>query len=277
MAPAVRRAVIPAAGRGTRMLPFSLAIPKELAPLGSTPAIHFVLDEAAAAGIDEAIVVVSPGKALLREHLELAQAGGAWPTIRLRWAAQEEPTGLADAIAVCAPLLENEPFALLLPDNVPLAPDHRLATLLDVKRERGASVVGVIEIDARWSGLFGDSGRIDWRPLAPGVVAIDRLHDKRPGRFVVEPSSAPLLRAVGRYVLGPDFFERLETSRRARRPGGDRELDEVPAVQALALDRELVGALLPMPLFDVGHPSGLLAASAHLAGRKDAAPTSGAG
>ena len=229
----LRRAVIPAAGRGTRLHPFSLAVPKELAPLGSKPAIHFVLDEAARAALEEAIVVVAPGKELLRRYLDLAQEEGAWPGLRLRYATQEQPTGLADAITVCAPLLEGEPFAVLLPDNLPLAPDYRLDSMLDLWRRRGKNVVGVIEIDRRWSGLFGNSGRIDSRPLEPGVLAIDRVHDKAPGRLAIDGSTdAPLLRACGRYVFGNEIFALLAASRRA----ATGELDEVPAVQRLARD-----------------------------------------
>jgi UTP-glucose-1-phosphate uridylyltransferase len=192
---------------------------------------------------------------------------------------QEHPTGLADAIALCAPILDGEAFALLLPDNLALAPDHRLAAMLDLWRDRGRSVVGVIEIDRRWSGLFGNSGRLDWRAVAPGAVAVERLHDKRPGRLVIDDDPpATILRAVGRYVLGPHFFDLLEATRRTRATeGGAHELDEVPAVQALARDGDLLGALLPMPLFDVGYPAGLLAASAWLAGRDGTVPTAATG
>jgi UTP--glucose-1-phosphate uridylyltransferase len=259
---AVRRAVIPAAGRGTRMLPFSLLVPKELAPLGSKPAIHFVLDEAAAAGIERAVVVTAPAKDLLRRYLEAAQGEGAWPDLELRYATQEQPTGLADAILLGGAALDGEPFALLLPDNLPLAPEYRLSSLLELWREQARHVVGVLAIDRRWSGLFGNSGRIEHHPAGPGTVAIERLLDKQPGRLEIA-DGAPILRACGRYVFGPEILALLAETRRAA--GG--ELDEVPAVQRLAREGSLVGALLPMPLFDVGHPAGLLAASAYLAAR----------
>jgi UTP--glucose-1-phosphate uridylyltransferase len=268
--PDVRRAVIPAAGRGTRLHPFTLAVPKELAPIGSKPAIHYVLDEAAAAGLDQAIVVTAPGKELLRRYLDLAQEQGAWPDLRLCYATQGEPTGLADALGICAPLLEAEPFAVLLPDNLPLAPDYRLDALLALRRDPGQSVVGVIEIDRRWSGLFGNSGRIDARTTAPGLLAIERLHDKLPGRLVLDHREAPILRACGRDVFDNDVFALLADSRKA----SSGEVDEVPAVQRLAREGRLVGVMFPMPLFDVGHPGGLLAASAWLAGHGDAAPLS---
>jgi UTP--glucose-1-phosphate uridylyltransferase len=256
----VRRAVIPAAGRGTRMLPFTLAVPKELAPLGSKPAIHWVLDEAAAAGLEEAILVTSPGKELLRRYVELAQDDGAWPGLRVRYVVQAEPTGLADAVTLCASMLGQDPFALLLPDNLPLAPGYRLDSLLARFVEGEAAVVGVLELDHRSSGLYGRSGRIEHRPVAPGVIEISRLHDKEPGRLEIPPGP-PLLRACGRYVFGHEIMTLLEESGRAR----NGELDEVPAVQRLARDGRLLGVLLPMPLFDVGHAAGLIAANAFLA------------
>jgi UTP--glucose-1-phosphate uridylyltransferase len=262
--PDVRRAVIPAAGRGTRLRPFSLAIPKELVPLGRTPAIHLVLDEVARAGLAEAIVVVAPDKELLRRYLDLAQDHGAWPGLRLRYATQTEPTGLADAIVLCAPLLEGESFTVLLPDNLPLAPDYRLDPLLELWRERGRNVVGMIDLDHRWHGLFGNSGLIDGRPLERGVLAIDRLHDKVPGRLAIDHAiTAPLRRACGRYVFGNDVLTLLAESRRE----SAGEVDEVPAVQRLAQRGDLLGVMVPMPLFDVGHPDGLLAANAYLAAR----------
>jgi UTP--glucose-1-phosphate uridylyltransferase len=244
------------------MLPFSLAVPKELAPLGSTPAIDLVLAEAERGGIEEAVVVIGPGKELLRRHLELAQGQGSWPRLRLRFTEQREPTGLADALLAAAPLLDGEPFAVLLPDNLPLAPDYRLDSMLELWRERARSVVGVLEIDRASSGLFGNSGLIESRLLGPGVLAIDRLHDRGLGRLEIA-GAATLLRACGRYVFAGEVMELLAESRRA--VAG--ELDEIPTVQRLAARGELLGRLLPMPLFDVGHPGGLLAASAYLAGR----------
>ena len=252
------------------MHPFTLAVPKELAPLGNRPAIHLVLDEAAGAGIDEAIVVVAPDKELLRLYLERAQAEGSWPGLRLRFVLQPEPTGLADAIALCDGELEGAPFAVLLPDNLPLAPKYRLDPLLALWREHGRHGVAVIEVDRRWSGLYGNSGRIEYRAVAPGVIAIERLHDKEPGRLAVADGTR-LLRACGRYVFGSEVFERLLEARRAAPTG---ELSEVPAVQRLALEGRLLGALVPQPLFDVGHPAGLLAASAYLAeGMLDSIPS----
>jgi UTP-glucose-1-phosphate uridylyltransferase len=153
---------------------------------------------------------------------------------------------------------------VLLPDNLPLAPDYRLDPLLELWLNRGRNVVGVIEIDHRWSGLFGNSGRIDSRPLEERVLAIDRLHDKVPGRLAIDATiTAPLLRACGRYVFGNDVLALLADSRNE----SAGEVDEVPAVQRLAQRGDLLGALVPMPLFDVGYPGGLLAANAYLAAR----------
>jgi UTP--glucose-1-phosphate uridylyltransferase len=257
----VRRALVPAAGRGTRMRPFSLAVPKELAPLGSRPAIHFVLDEALAADIEDVVIVVSPGKELLRRYVELAAADGAWRDLRVTYVVQDEPTGLADAIALCEPVLGSEPFAVLLPDNLPLAADYRLARLIDVYERHRKHVVGVLELDSRWSGLYGNSGLVEHREVAPGVLAIDRLHDKIPGRLEIPPGTR-VLRACGRYVFRPEVFASVAAS---LGNAADADRSEVPAVQLLARAGALCGAIVPGPLFDVGYPAGLLAACAFLA------------
>jgi UTP-glucose-1-phosphate uridylyltransferase len=162
-------------------------------------------------------------------------------------------------------VLRDEPFALLLPDNLPLSPDYRLEAMLDLWARRRRAVLGVLSLDSRSSGLYGNSGRIEHREIAAGVLAIDRLHDKGPGRLEIPPGTR-VLRACGRYVFGSEVFARLAEARGA---AADGDRSEVPAVQLLAREGALLGALLPGPLFDVGHPAGLLAASAHLAREGD--------
>ncbi|MFQ5351418.1 MAG: sugar phosphate nucleotidyltransferase, partial [Thermoanaerobaculia bacterium] len=137
---ALRKALIPAAGRGTRMRPVTWAVPKELLPVGSKPAIHRVVDEAAAAGLDRIGVVIGPGKGLIREYLETARREGEFPGLAFEYLRQEEPRGLADAISVSCAFLDGDPFALLLPDNVLLSPAHRLSSLTELAERSGQDV-----------------------------------------------------------------------------------------------------------------------------------------
>lgn len=257
----VRRALVPAAGKGTRMQPFSLVVPKELVPLGGVPVIHRILDEAGGGGIEDVAVVLAPGKELLRRYLEIMLARGAWGDLRLHFLYQNEPTGLADAIARCQDFCAGEPFAVLLPDNLPLAEDYELGQLLRLHAASDRHVVGVLELDARWSGLYGDCGRIRYQTLGDGALLLTRLLDKARRQLTIRPGEV-VRRTCGRYVFSSELFGTLEQVR----PTVEGEFDEVPVVQRLVEARRVVGTVLPSPLFDVGHAEGLLAASAHLHG-----------
>ena len=253
----VRKAVIPAAGRGTRMRPFSWVVPKELVPLGSTPALHFVLQEALRAGLKEIALVTRPEKALLAAYVARLVREEGFEDLDVTCIEQPEPLGLAEALALCEPFAEGEPFALLLPDNVLLAPEHDLAVMLDLHEATGRHVVGVIELGEEESGQYGNSGRFLGQETETGVWRIDRLEPKGEGRLVIPPGER-VRRTCGRYVCAPDLFERIESLRGSI----EGEYSEVPVYRRIAEEGGLAGVRLPMPLFDVGHPAGVLAASA---------------
>lgn len=255
----IRKAVVPAAGRGTRMRPFTEVVPKELVPLGSRPALDLVIEEAHRAELTEVAVVVGREKDALGAYLAHLERSGAYPSISFEIVVQPAATGLADAITLCRAFTAGEPFALLLPDNVLLSPDHRLRPLLDLADETGAHAVGVVELAPEHSGQYGRSGLFEGEELRPGVFHITGLAGKEAGRLTVPPGRT-LRRACGRYVCQPELFAILEELRR----NVDGELDEVPAYQQIAAAGRLYGHLLPQPLFDVGHPRGFLAANAYL-------------
>lgn len=255
----IRKALIPAAGLGTRMRPFSLAAPKELAPVGSKPALHRVVEEAAAASLREIGVVVSPEKGLIRDYLQRVQDESGLEGLDFEYIQQAAPRGLGDAMLRAEEFLAGEPFVLMLPDNLLLSPEHRLTPMLDLADESGLEVAGVVELDAGYSGLFGNSGRVEDEELRPGVLRLTRLADKQPGRLEIEPG-AMVRRACGRIVCQPHFLPYLERCR----PVEDEDYDEVSALQRIIAEHGALGVILPPPLFDVGHPAGLLAASAWL-------------
>jgi UTP--glucose-1-phosphate uridylyltransferase len=246
------------------MRPFSDVVPKELVPLGSRPALHLVVEEALAAGIHEIVVVVAPGKELLERYLAAQVDLGAFAGARFEVVVQPEPLGLGDALLCSREQLAGEPFALLLPDNVALAPEYRLADMLSAHEATGKDVVGLLELGHRHSGLFGDSGRFEGERLASGLWRLDRLGDKRPGRLAIAPGEV-VRRACGRYVCRSHLLDELERLR----PRGGGELDEVGAYQRIVAAGGAVGWVVPPPLFDVGHPQGVLAASAWLLARVD--------
>ena len=153
----------------------------------------------------------------------------------------------------------GQSFAVLLPDNIGLSPDHRLGPMLELSALTGQDVVGVLELDSRWSGAYGNCGRIDFEQLRDGVVRITRLHDKAPGLLRIAPG-ASVYRTCGRYVCQPHVFEYIERLR----PEVRGEFDEVPVYQRIVATGGLLGCLLAPPVFDIGNPRGYLAASAWL-------------
>ena len=258
----VRKAVIPAAGHGTRMSPFSKLLPKELVPLGSRPVLGFVLEEAYRAGIREVALITRDGKESLRRYVDLLRQKGELPGLEVSYVEQGEPTGLADALGLCRDFVAEEPFALLLPDNVLLSPKYDSSRMVELYLEHGRDVLGIIEVGHAQADHFGNSGRFEGSELSPGVFEITRLLDKKPGPLEIPPGEG-ILRTCGRFVCHPHLFDVLEEVR----PRVQGECSEVPAYQRIIAEQGAIGCLLPGPLFDVGNPRGYLAAGAHLYGR----------
>jgi UTP--glucose-1-phosphate uridylyltransferase len=238
----VTKALIPAAGRGTRFLPFTKAVPKELAPLVTTPALELVVAEASAKGITDIVLVLSAGKGAISEYfahdtdLEAAlEAKGDTeglesirrPTelARFQYVQQEVPRGLGDAVAHGEAFASGEAIAVLLPDDVIDSEDELLGTMLDVQAERGGVVVGLIDVPREEIRKYGCVVPAADADLADDVIAIVDLVEKP------EPAEAPsTLAVIGRYVLPPEIFDALRTTQ----PGSGGEIQLTDAMRALA-------------------------------------------
>lgn len=257
----IRKAVVPAAGLGTRMREIAGDRPKELLPVGGRTVLDRTIDEAVQAGLDEIAIVVSPAKEAIRAHVDDRLARGDLAA-GVTWVEQTVQLGLGDAMTLCRDFVAGEPFALVLPDNVFLAPDYSLRPMVDLAEEHERDVIGVIELDDESSGRFGNCGKIDFRTLTAGLLEIERLHDKMPGRLEIPPGER-VIRTCGRCICRPDVLDVLEDFR----PHVEGELDEVPAYQRIIAARGAVGCLLPPPLFDTGNPEGYAAANALVTAR----------
>ena len=241
------------------MQPFSLLIPKELAPLGSRPVIHWVIEEAVAAGITDIAIVIRDDKPLIEKYLKTVQQNGEFDGVHFHYPRQTSGQGLAEALSAGRDFAGADPFALLLPDNLFLSPSYTLARLLEVASATKSDVLGVLALDGRHDRHYGNSGRIDSINLEGQRLQITRLYDKKPGRLRIGPEQK-MYRAVGRAVCQPHLFEYIDRVR----PGIRGEFDEVPVFQEIISTLGAYGCVLPLPLFDVGDPKGLLAASAYL-------------
>lgn len=263
------KAVIPAAGLGTRILPATKAIPKELLCLVDRPMIQYVVEEAAAAGVRDIVIVTSPGKDAIAEHFgpspeleraleakgktELLEAVRAVPSIaNVSFVVQEEPRGLGHAVWCARSAIGDEPFAVLLPDELFGGPTL-LASLARHSEERGAPVIAVMEMPP---DEISNYGVVDPEPVTEDFVRMKDFIEKPPADRA--PSN---LGSVGRYVLTPDVFDALERTA----PGAGGEIQLTDAVAAVARAKDGYAYIHRGQRHDVGRPLGYLKAIVELA------------
>lgn len=252
-------AVIPCGGQGTRIAAVARGLPKELLPVAGKALLEWTLEEAAAAGLERAVIVTSPDKtAAFGAHLTARPADRLSAAIVL----QPQPRGLGDAITCARAAVGADDVAVLLPDNL-FTRGPAILPVLDARRRTGRAAVLLAEIRARDAATKGATGRVRCRARADGLLDVEDLADKgaKGGRF--DPGDAPsALTAIGRMAFGPDIFDLLEDIRSTQAPGV--ELDDVPALQRLARGGRLVGVLAAGPFYDVGVPEGYADALARL-------------
>jgi UTP--glucose-1-phosphate uridylyltransferase len=263
----VRKAVIPAAGLGTRFLPATKAIPKEMLPIVDTPTIQLVIEEAVAAGIEEIVVVNGRGKGAIEDHFDhayelehtlasrgkpelAAQMAKISSMVRLVSVRQKQPLGLGHAVLVARDAIGDEPFAVLLGDDLYDAPRPAIGQLIDAFRESGRGAVAVMEVAPGQEHLYGvvsPGKRLDARRIeVAGMV-------EKPA-----PGTAPSrLAIVGRYVLPASIWPILAETK----PGKGGEIQLTDALLALAGREGMVAATLEGDRHDAGDRLGYLRAN----------------
>jgi UTP--glucose-1-phosphate uridylyltransferase len=231
---AVTKAVIPTAGLGTRFLPATKATPKEMLPVVDKPAIQYVVEEAVAAGLDDVLLVTGRNKRSLEDHFDRAweleavlEAKGDLDRLDrvqksqvladIHYVRQGDPLGLGHAVLCGARHIGDQPFAVLLGDDLIDRRDALLPAMLDVQRRHGGSVIALIEVDPAMVNLYGCAA-ISGNP-DDGVVEVTDLVEKP------DPDEAPSnLAIIGRYVLDPAVFDVLRETAPGR--GGEIELTD---------------------------------------------------
>ena len=259
----VRKALIPAAGRGTRFLPLTKSVPKELAPLVTTPALEFVVAEAAEHGITDVILVTSAEKAAVAEYFQpspeleaaldkkgdtagLAKIRRAPALARVTEVEQDQPLGLGHAIAQGEQFAAGEPLAVLLPDDLIDDRDHLLGLMIETFAEHGGIVIGLIDVGRENISKYGSVALTPDSDPSAEVVAITDLVEKPPADEA--PST---LAIIGRYVLPPEIFDAL----RATEPGAGGEIQITDAMKRLAHDGVPVhGVVFRGRRYDTGDP-----------------------
>ncbi|MCH8989665.1 MAG: UTP--glucose-1-phosphate uridylyltransferase [Chloroflexi bacterium] len=271
----IRKAVIPAAGLGTRFLPVTMSVPKELLPIIDRPLLQYVVAEAAEAGVEEVIIVTSPGKESISDYFQphtaleqrleaggeeglLAKVAEAANLAKVSFVVQHEALGLGHAVLMAKDAVGGEPFVVVLPDDIIAHSPGAITQMVQVSEQMNA---GVIAVEALPWEVVHNYGVVDGTPVSDRVYKIQGLVEKPPREQA--PSN---LTIVGRYILPPEIFGCLENIR----PGANGEIQLTDGLLALLRDHDLYAYQFAGNRFDGGTPMGLLRASLAFAlDRKD--------
>ncbi|GHF10063.1 MULTISPECIES: UTP--glucose-1-phosphate uridylyltransferase GalU [Streptomyces] len=281
--PRISKAVIPAAGLGTRFLPATKATPKEMLPVVDKPAIQYVVEEAVAAGLSDVLMITGRNKRPLEDHFDrnyeleealrrkgdesrLARVQESSDLATMHYVRQGDPRGLGHAVLCAAPHVGDEPFAVLLGDDLIDSRDPLLSRMVDIQNQHGGSVIALMEVDPEQIHLYGCAAV---KPTdTEDVVEVTGLVEKP------DAAEAPSNYAViGRYVLDPAVFDVL----RETPPGRGGEIQLTDALQALAaapgLGGPVHGVVFTGRRYDTGDRGDYLRAIVRLAcEREDLGP-----
>jgi len=261
----IRKAVIPAAGLGTRFLPATKAVPKELLPIVDQPTIQYIVEEAVAAGVRDVILICARGKDSIVDHFDIAgeleahleRSGKTALREQMRAIAkmanvvtvrQQEPLGLGHAVLCARDLVGNEPFVVMLGDDIIDSAVPATKQLADCYERHGLGTIALMEVPLAEAHLYGVAAG---RALDERTVRIERLVEK-PKK---DPPSN--LAVIGRYVLPPSIFEILE----GVKPGVGGEIQLTDALAVLAAGPGLLGYRFEGERYDAGDRFGYLKAN----------------
>jgi UTP--glucose-1-phosphate uridylyltransferase len=268
---AVTKAVVPAAGLGTRFLPATKATPKEMLPVVDKPAIQYVVEEAVGAGLNDVLLITGRSKRSIEDHFdrayELEEALTAkedWDKLAMvrksselatvHYVRQGDPKGLGHAVLCAAQHVGREPFAVLLGDDLIHPEDPLLTEMIAVRQRHGGSVLALMEVDPEEVSLYGCAAI---EPTAEdGIVTVTDLVEKP------VPGSAPsrwIL--IGRYVCDPEIFDVLSRTQ----PGRGGEIQLTDALKVLAQRGEVRGVLFHGRRYDTGNKLDYLRTLVHFA------------
>src|SRR5262245_54191853 len=263
----LRKAVFPVAGLGSRFLPVTKASPKEMLPIVDKPLIQYAVEEAAAAGVTEMIFVTGRNKRAIEDHFDkayeletelerknksalLEMVRSVLPEgVRCIYTRQAEPLGLGHAVLCAQPVVGNEPFAVVLADDLIDARPPAMCRMAELFAKQGASLIGVEEVPRDQTQSYG-------------IVTIDKMQgDSARIHSIVEkpkPADAPSnLGVIGRYVLTPRIFDMLA----GVAPGAGGEIQLTDAIQALLSHERVLAVRLPGRRYDCGSKLGYLQAT----------------
>lgn len=266
----VRKAVIPAAGLGTRFLPATKSQPKEMLPIVDKPTIQYIIEEAAAAGIEDIIVVTGRNKRSIEDHFDrsielewelerkdkedMLQMVRDIPEIaNIHFIRQKQPLGLGHAVLTASHFIGDEPFAVLLGDDVVVAKKPVLQQMVEVFNEYKTSILGVQEVP---DNVVNKYGIVDCKHVEDNIFKVKDLIEKPP--IESAPSKIAIL---GRYILTPTIFSFLEN----QEPGAGGEIQLTDGLKRLAKSEAMYAYIFKGHRYDVGTKLGFLQANIEFA------------
>jgi UTP--glucose-1-phosphate uridylyltransferase len=270
----VRKAIIPAAGLGTRFLPATKAQPKEMLPIVDKPTIQYIIEEAIAAGIENILIITGKNKRAIEDHfdksveleLTLKEKGQEEllelvekisNLVDIHYVRQKEPKGLGDAIYCARTFIGDEPFAVLLGDDVMVADQPVIGQMMDIFADRREPVIGVQQVPEE---LVYKYGIVKYSSQEGRIYHIEDLVEKP------DVEEAPSnLAILGRYIITPDIFPILEGTK----PGRNDEIQLTDALKVLLQKRSLYAYDFIGKRYDVGDKMGFLQATVEFALKRD--------
>ena len=266
----VKKAIVPAAGLGTRFLPATKAQPKEMLPIVDKPTLQYIIEEAIASGIEEILIITGRNKKSIEDHfdksieleLELEKSGKTEmlemvrhisDMINIQYIRQKEPRGLGHAILCAKSFIGDEPFAVILGDDIVDSKTPCLKQLLDIYYEYNTTIIGVQKIDRNDVNKYGI---IQGKYIDENIHLIKDLVEKP------DIESAPSNIAIlGRYILKPDIFKILEN----QKPGKNNEIQLTDALKTLCETQAMYAYEFEGKRYDVGEKFGFLQATVEFA------------
>jgi UTP--glucose-1-phosphate uridylyltransferase len=266
----IRKAVFPAAGLGTRFLPATKASPKEMLPLVDKPLIQYVVEEAVASGIESIIIVTGRDKSAIEDHFDISfelehllrergkegslkEVRGISDMARFSYVRQREALGLGHAVLQAKDLVCDEPFAVMLSDDIMDSKTPALKQLIDVYEKFEAPVIGTMQVEGEAISRFG---ALDVEEVEDGIYKVKDMVEKP--AFRDAPSD---LAIIGRYILTPDIFAELEQTK----AGAIGEIQITDAMRSLLRKRSFYAVRLEGSRHDAGDKLGFLIANVEFA------------
>jgi len=270
----VKKAIIPAAGLGTRFLPATKAQPKEMLPIVDKPTIQYIIEEAIDSGIEEILIITGRNKRAIEDHFDrsielelilekkgnmelLEEVKKISEMVNIHYIRQKEPKGLGHAIYCAKNFVGNEPFAVLLGDDIVDAEKPCLRQLIEVYDEYKTTILGVQEVPQEDVSKYGI---VEGKYIEEGVYKVKNLIEKP--SIEEAPSRIAIL---GRYIITPDIFKILETTK----PGAGGEIQLTDALKELSTQQAMYAYVFEGKRYDVGNKLGFIEATLEYALKRD--------